>query len=233
MARTEAEFAKRRPGQARWTRPEFRQVLDCAGGRRFLHHGPSPHHNSRTPQIQLTQPERAVRLSWPDTGRQHVEYSRNHRNRINSAGMTKRPACGETGCHRVLVWLLLIGFGLGNGYSAGSRIERAAEPTNYPDGRPTAKWRLEAKDEGVVFRHGGGPRNCDYLGARDVWVWEAKGVYYMHYDGAGAKGWLSCLATTRDLRTWTRRGPALEFGRAGTKDAGITRNAMIASFQLR
>jgi len=61
--------------------------------------------------------------------------------------------------------------------------------TVYPDGRPAATLRLEAKDQGVVLKHGDGPGQCDMLGARDVWVYESGGTYYMHYDGAGPKGW--------------------------------------------
>jgi len=43
--------------------------------------------------------------------------------------------------------------------------------------------------------HGNGAGHCDYLGARYVWVWEHRGTYYMHYDGAGPKGRLVYLAT--------------------------------------
>jgi hypothetical protein len=51
----------------------------------------------------------------------------------------------------------------------------------------------------------------------------------MHYDGAGAKGWLTCLATSSDLTNWTARGPVLDFGTPGQKDAasasyGVTFN---------
>lgn len=42
----------------------------------------------------------------------------------------------------------------GNAWGAGSRVERVAEAVEYPDGRPAAKWRLEAQDQGVVLRHG-------------------------------------------------------------------------------
>ena len=55
--------------------------------------------------------------------------------------------------------------------------------------------RLDAQDAGVVMKHGDGPNQCDFLGARDVWVWKSGGTYYMHYDGAGPEGWLACLAT--------------------------------------
>ena len=101
----------------------------------------------------------------------------------------------------------------------GSRIAPASEIVKYPDHRPSARYRLEAKDQGVVFRHGTGPGRCDYLGARDVWVYESDGTYYMHYDGAGPKGWLCCLATSKDLLTWTPKGPVLDFGAKGEEDS--------------
>jgi len=79
--------------------------------------------------------------------------------------------------------------------------------------------RLDAKDQGVVLRHGVGPNQCDYLGARDVWIWPADGTFFMHYDGAGPKGWLACLATSQDLEHWTPRGPALDFGASNRNDS--------------
>ena len=42
----------------------------------------------------------------------------------------------------------------------------------------------------MVLRDGDGPEECDQLGARDAWVFEADGTYYMHYDAAGPEGWL-------------------------------------------
>ena len=101
----------------------------------------------------------------------------------------------------------------------GTRISVIQSPAAYPDGRPVARYRLNAKDHGIVFRHGTGPRKCDALGARDVWVWQHQGTYYMHYDGAGAKGWLACLATSNNALAWKAQGPALELGDAGQKDA--------------
>ncbi len=89
----------------------------------------------------------------------------------------------------------------------------------YPDGRPVATLRMDAQDQGVVFKHGDGPGQCDILGARDIWVYEANGVYYMHYDGAGPKGWLACLATSADLVRWTRKGPVLDYGKPGEDDS--------------
>ena len=95
----------------------------------------------------------------------------------------------------------------------------STELLKYPDGRPCARWRLEARDAGRVLKHGAGPDQCDYLGARDVWVWENGGNYYMHYDGGGTNGWLTCLATSTDLTNWTTRGAVLELGRANEGDS--------------
>jgi len=88
----------------------------------------------------------------------------------------------------------------------------------YEDGRPAAVLRMEARDHGIVLRYGDGPDQCDILGARDVWVFEADGSYYMHYDAAGTKGWLSSLAVSKDLINWEKRGPILDFGKPGEDD---------------
>ncbi len=89
----------------------------------------------------------------------------------------------------------------------------------YPDGRPAAKLRLNAKDHGIVLRHGDGPDKSDMLGARDVWVFENDGTYYMHYDAAGPKGWLCSLAVSKDLLSWNKKGPILNFGKPGEDDS--------------
>jgi predicted GH43/DUF377 family glycosyl hydrolase len=89
----------------------------------------------------------------------------------------------------------------------------------YRDGRPAAKLRLDAVDYGVVLRHGDGPGQCDIHGARDVWVYQADGTYYMHYDAAGPKGWLAVLATSKDLIHWQKKGPVLELGKPGENDS--------------
>ena len=103
--------------------------------------------------------------------------------------------------------------------SWAASVQPATNITTYPDGRPSAKYRLEARDYGPVLRHGDGPGQCDYLGARDIWVWEHGGSYFMHYDGAGTNGWLACLATSKDLLHWTKQGPVLPLGSAGTDDS--------------
>jgi len=103
--------------------------------------------------------------------------------------------------------------------SSGSWIVADPAVVSYPDHRPAASYRLEARDAGVVFKHGTGPGQCDALGARDLWAFEDGGTYYMHYDGAGPKGWLACLAISRDLVHWEAKGPILDFGAPGEDDS--------------
>ncbi|MCY3018453.1 MAG: hypothetical protein NTW87_05405 [Planctomycetota bacterium] len=124
--------------------------------------------------------------------------------------------------HRVIGPLALVWFAASavaaETPAAGSPFT-AAEAVKYPDGRPSAPWRLDAQDHGRVMRHGDGPNQCDILGARDIWVYEADGTFYMHYDAAGPKGWLCALATSKDLTTWTKKGPVLDFGKKGEDDS--------------
>ena len=89
----------------------------------------------------------------------------------------------------------------------------------YADSRPEAKLRMDAKDHGIVLKYGDGPDKCDILGARDAWVFEDAGTYYMHYDAAGPKGWLSSLAVSNDLINWEKKGPILDFGKPGEDDS--------------
>jgi predicted GH43/DUF377 family glycosyl hydrolase len=100
----------------------------------------------------------------------------------------------------------------------GSKIVAAQTVKTYSDNRPSAKYLLEAFDQGVVYKHGEGPDSCDYLGARDIWVWKYGNTYYMHYDGAGPKGWLSCLAVSKNLVNWSPKGPILQLGKPGSDD---------------
>ncbi len=102
---------------------------------------------------------------------------------------------------------------------SGSQVKPATTVIQYSDGRPMAKYRLNAKDQGVVLKYGTGPDSSDYLGARDVFVYEHHGTYYMHYDGAGIKGWLACLATSKNLLNWQVKGPVLDYGKPGSNDS--------------
>ena len=103
--------------------------------------------------------------------------------------------------------------------SLGFLNTNAQEKAVYLDGRPTANLRYEAQDAGVVLPYGKCPRNCDKFGARDVWVFKHGHRYYMHYDAAGPTGWLTALATSRDLYHWTDHGTVLTLGAAGSEDA--------------
>jgi predicted GH43/DUF377 family glycosyl hydrolase len=101
----------------------------------------------------------------------------------------------------------------------GSRVVPEETVVQYADHRPAAKYRLPATDAGQVLRHGDGPDGCDKLGARDIWVFEDHGKYFMHYDGAGPKGWLACLADSDDLIHWKKLGAVLDFGKPGSDDS--------------
>lgn len=103
--------------------------------------------------------------------------------------------------------------------TGAASVQRAQDIVAYPDGRPSARYRLAARDTGPVMRHGGGPGQCDDLGARDIWVWEHGGNYSMHYDGAGTNGWLACLATSQYLTNWIKKGPVLDLGGPGKEDS--------------
>lgn len=91
--------------------------------------------------------------------------------------------------------------------------------SKYSDNRPAPNLRMDAKDHGVVLKYGDGPEQCDKLGARDVWVFEDNGTYYMHYDAAGSTGWLNALATSKDLINWKKEGPILTLGKPGEDDS--------------
>jgi len=129
-------------------------------------------------------------------------------------------------------WLFLITVGLSfstqngvcqnklTGVSAtdGTVIGLIDKPLLYPDGRPHATYSINPIDAGIILNHGIGPDSCDIYGARDIWVWEYRQTFYMHYDGAGPKGWVACLAESKDLLNWNAKGPVLELGKKGSDD---------------
>lgn len=105
-------------------------------------------------------------------------------------------------------------------WTAGVSAQKVCRaPERYPDGRSQAVLRMDVEDEGLVMPCGTGPDSCDTYGAREAVVIEHEGVYYLHYDGAGKDGWLSCLATSTDLRHWTKHGPQLTLGEPGQPDS--------------
>jgi hypothetical protein len=66
---------------------------------------------------------------------------------------------------------LSLTFGWLPGGIAATHMIPEKDVQSYTDGRPAAHYRLEAKDQGIVLRHGDGPSQCDCLDARDIWVW--------------------------------------------------------------
>ena len=90
----------------------------------------------------------------------------------------------------------------------------------YSDYRPSPKVRMDALDQGVIFRHGSGPAGCDAGGAREASMVFYNETFHLFYDGAEWNvGWLACLATSRDLQTWKHHGPVFQLGEAGRPDS--------------
>lgn len=94
-----------------------------------------------------------------------------------------------------------------------------AQQSGYADGRPAATRRIACVDEGVVLKFGDGPDSCDTYGAREAIVNREGDDYYLFYDGAGKDGWKACLAMSRDLRNWAKKGAILTLGAPGTNDS--------------
>ena len=94
-----------------------------------------------------------------------------------------------------------------------------AQKIQYSDGRPSASLRMDCKDEGIVMRYGDGEDSCDTYGAREAVVNKEGDTYYLFYDGAGKNGWISCLAESKDLYTWTKKGTLLTLGDATKNDS--------------
>src|SRR5476651_2421326 len=97
-----------------------------------------------------------------------------------------------------------------------------AQEGKYKDGRPSANMRVQCIDQGVVLKYGDGPDSCDTYGVREAIINKKGGTYYLFYDGAGKTGWLACLAESKDLKTWVKKGNILTLGdstRADSKSA--------------
>ena len=89
----------------------------------------------------------------------------------------------------------------------------------YMDGRPSTALRVLCADEGPVLKHGDGPDSCDIYGAREAIVNKVGDTYYLFYDGAGKTGWLACLAESKDLKSWVKKGPILTLGDPSKADS--------------
>jgi len=103
--------------------------------------------------------------------------------------------------------------------TSGTGLVVVENPVSYLDGRPYPSYRLNAVDQGMFLEYGKGPNQCDTMNAREALINYVDGTYYLYYDGAGAKGWVSCLAVSKDLKTWERKGPLLDFGPGGADSA--------------
>lgn len=78
---------------------------------------------------------------------------------------------------------------------------------------------MDAQDHGIVLKYGECPGNCDQYGARDAWVYKSDDDFYLHYDGAGPKAWLTSTATSKDLIHWIKTGAAIALGPPGSPDS--------------
>lgn len=94
----------------------------------------------------------------------------------------------------------------------------AQEASFYIDGRPHASLRIPCKDEGIILRYGDGPDSCDSYGIREAVVNKVGDTYYLFYDGAGNTGWVACLATSKDLKHWQKKGRILTLGDSSKND---------------
>lgn len=93
----------------------------------------------------------------------------------------------------------------------------AETPITYSDGRPSPSWRLPAVDDSVVLNYNN--NSSDIKGARDAFIYEENGTYYMTYDGVGQNNWTVNEATSTDLINWTALGKKLDIGPAGKPDS--------------
>jgi predicted GH43/DUF377 family glycosyl hydrolase len=98
-------------------------------------------------------------------------------------------------------------------------INSFGQHIKYKDGRPAAIRRMGCEDQGIVLRYGNRIDSSDVFGVREAIVNKENGVYYLFYDGAGKEGWKACVAESKDLQSWVKKGPILELGAPGSNDA--------------
>lgn len=94
-----------------------------------------------------------------------------------------------------------------------------AQKSKYIDGRPSTNLRVSCVNEGIVLTHGNGLDSCDTYGAREAIINKIDIDYYLFYDGAGRQGWLACLAISKDLKHWVKKGAVLTLGDAEKADS--------------
>lgn len=108
--------------------------------------------------------------------------------------------------------------GLTGLFTVTATAQEVSAKQKYRDGRPAATMRMDASDQGIILRYGDGQDKCDILGAREALIFKENDVFHLFYDGAGPNGWRACLATSKDLIQWEKKGPILDFGKPGEMD---------------
>jgi hypothetical protein len=130
--------------------------------------------------------------------------------------MTVKPQSMRIQFNKQIVLLLISMFALASAQSKTNLPQNSSK--KYSDGRPEATLRMDATDQGIVLKYGDGPDRCDIRGAREAIIFKENNIFHLFYDGAGPKGWLACLATSRNLIEWEKKGPILDFGKPGEMD---------------
>ncbi len=74
----------------------------------------------------------------------------------------------------------------------------------------------------LLLRHDREVGGYGAWGIRNPVIFEENGVYHLFYDGAALAGARNCLAISRDLVHWERKGVSIEVGEPGKPDAGYT-----------
>ncbi|MBM7563106.1 family 43 glycosylhydrolase [Paenibacillus sacheonensis] len=69
-----------------------------------------------------------------------------------------------------------------------------------------------------VLKHG--DTDADIQGAREPFLFQHEGRFYLHYDGNGTRDWGCTLAVSDDLYHWDKKGRMLQAGEEGDTDHG-------------
>ena len=128
---------------------------------------------------------------------------------------------------------LLYGAALVGGAAA---LPQAGEASAQAPASAPPVVRLPVIDRGRVLVHGTAPDGADSFGAREAIVFpdpEDTGRLLMHYDGAGPRGWLACLAESTDQgASWSTSGAVLSLGRKGSHDSASASSPWVVQDEL-
>ncbi|MCE9610256.1 MAG: hypothetical protein K8R23_08700 [Chthoniobacter sp.] len=143
----------------------------------------------------------------------------NHTSELKNIGNVQKVFCLAAAVFRFGIAPILAESKLEATSTHGTGLVLVKNPVSYADGRPYPSYRMDAVDQGKFLEYGKGPNQCDTMNAREAMINCVDGTYYLYYDGAGAKGWVSCLAVSKDLKNWERKGPLLDFGPGASDSA--------------